>query len=173
MIKTSTLLLAISSTLWIAGCGEPGGDAQDGDGTHTHADGTVHNNGDHEEPKPEPEPKQDEHDHGEESELPTATIGDMQVEIAQAHGAVEAGKEGHLIIKLPYNDKGATVVRAWIGTEDRTLSMVGKGEYAPSHDDYDIHTMAPNPMPENVMWWIEIEKPDGTKAVGAAKPITK
>ena len=34
-------------------------------------------------------------------------------------------------VKLPYNDKGATIVRAWIGTEDRLKSVAGKGEYAP------------------------------------------
>jgi len=168
MIKSGTLALALASTLWIAGCGESADDHAD-DGTHTHADGTVHKNGEHaDEPV-----KTDDHDHGEAKELPPVTIGDMQVELAQAHGAIQAGKEGHLIVKLPYNDKGETIVRAWIGTEDRTLSNPQNGEYAPSHDDYDIHTMAPDPLPENVMWWIEIQKPDGTKVVGSAKPITE
>lgn len=109
----------------------------------------------------------DDHDHGEEVELGTFDIGGISVEAAQAHGEVKAGEEGHLVIKLPYNDKGETVVRVWIGGEDRTLSSVGKGEYAPSHDDYDIHTMAPDPLPEGAKWWLEIEKPDGTKAVGS------
>ena len=86
------------------------------------------------------------------------------------NGAVAAGKEGHLVIKLPYSDNGATVVRAWIGTEDRTLSFVGKADYAPSHDDYDVHALAPRPLPANAMWWVEIEKPDGTKVVGSVKP---
>ena len=103
--------------------------------------------------------------------LGTITIGDMKVSLAQGHGKVAAGKEGHLVVKLPYNDKGATVVRAWIGTEDRTLSFVGKGGYAPSHDDYDVHAIAPDPLPQKPMWWIEIEKPDGTKLVGSIKPL--
>lgn len=98
-------------------------------------------------------------------------IGDLEVELAQGHGKVKAGKEGHLVVKLPYNDKGETIVRAWLGTEDRTLSLVGKGEYAPSHDDYDVHAVAPDPMPENVKWWIEIEKPDGKKLVGSMKSL--
>ena len=106
-----------------------------------------------------------------EVELGTVTIGDMKVTFAQGHGKVAASKEGHLVVKLPYNDKGATVVRAWIGTEDRTLSLVGKGGYAPSHDDYDVHAIAPDPLPDNVMWWIEIQKPDGTKLVGSIKPL--
>lgn len=62
-------------------------------------------------------------------------------------------------------------MRAWIGTEDRTLSYVGKGEYAASHDDYDIHAVAPDPLPPGAKWWIEIEKPDGSKGIGSAEPI--
>jgi len=83
---------------------------------------------------------------------------------------VAAGQEGHIIIKLPYKDDGASIVRAWIGTEDRTLSAVGKGEYAPSHDDYDIHAVAPSPLPADVKWWVEVEKPDGSKLVGSIAP---
>ena len=167
-----SLALALAFSLYgLTGCGN-GSDEPHEDGTHTHADGTVHKDGDHDHPKPEkPDDHDHGHDHGEEVALPTATIGGMQVELAQGHGAIQGGKESHLVVKLPYNDKGETIVRAWIGTEDRTLSTVGKGNYAPSHDDYDIHTMAPNPLPASTMWWIEIEKPDGTKAVGSAKPI--
>lgn len=113
------------------------------------------------------------HDHEhEEIALGTYDVSGISVEAAQGHGKVEDGKEGHLVIKLPYNDNGETVVRAWIGTEDRTLSAVGKGEYAPSHDDYDIHAVAPDPLPAGAKWWLEIEKPDGTDAVGSI-PLLK
>lgn len=111
------------------------------------------------------------HDH-EEVSLGKHKIGKYEVEAAQSHGKVEAGKEGHLVIKLPYSDKGETVVRVWIGTEDRTLSTVGKGKYAASHDDYDIHAVAPKPLPKDAKWWIEIEKPDGTRIVGSI-PLLK
>jgi hypothetical protein len=104
--------------------------------------------------------------------LGTHAIGGISVEAAQGHGSVEPSKEGHLVLKLPYNDNGATIVRAWIGSEDRTLSSVGKGEYAPSHDDYDIHAVAPDPLSDGTMWWVEIEKPDGTKPVGSI-PLLK
>ncbi len=97
-------------------------------------------------------------------------IGGHEVQFAQSHGEVEAGKEGHILVKLPYNDNGDTIVRAWLGTEDRTRSMVGKGEYEPARYYYDVHAVAPDPLPENVLWWIEIEKPDGTKAIGSIKP---
>lgn len=164
------MLAALGLTL--AGCGESGDGHAHGpdthdhaEDTHTHADGSTHS--DHAD-----DSHMGEEDHAhDETALDPATIGDMTVELAQGHGAVEPGKESHLVVKLPYNDNGATIVRAWIGTEDRTLSYVGKGEYAPSHDDYDIHATAPDPLPENTMWWIEIEKPDGTKVVGSATPI--
>ena len=113
----------------------------------------------------------DDHDHGEEMPLPPLVIGDLSIECNQAHGPLEAGVEGHLVVKLPYSDDGASVVRAWIGGEDRTMSMVGLGVYAASHDDYDIHTMAPDPLPNDVRWWIEIERPDGTTLLGSVAPI--
>ena len=138
--------------------------------THVHADGSVHAaHG------PDPASHTDASGahahHDDEAALAPITIDGMTIELAQGHGALEAGKEGHLVVKLPYNDNGATIVRAWIGAEDRTLSFVGKGKYAPSHDDYDVHAVAPDPLPENTMWWIEIEKPDGVKVTGSATPI--
>ena len=99
-------------------------------------------------------------------------IDGNMVKAAQGHGNVEPGKEGHLVITLPYKDDGASITRAWIGTVDRTMSSVGKGEYAPSHNDYDIHAIAPTPLPAGAKWWLEIEKPDGTKAVGSI-PLLK
>jgi len=144
--------------------------------THEHADGTTHTDHATEVAAKDDHGHEHEgeagenHDHAhDEVSLGTVAIGDMEVELAQGHGKVEAGKEGHLVVKLPYNDRGASIVRAWIGTEDRTMSLVGKGEYAPSHDDYDIHVVAPDPLPANAMWWVEIQKPDGTKTVGSAK----
>ena len=112
----------------------------------------------------------EDHSHDEVS-LGSTIIGELKVELAQGHGAVEAGKECHLVVKLPYNDKGATIVRAWIGTEDRTESFVGRADYAASHDDYDLHAIAPDPLPEDVKWWIEIEAPDGSRSVGSIAPI--
>ena len=137
--------------------------SHDDDHGHSHEEGK----GDH----AHEEEGEHEHEH-EEIALGTHDVSGISVEAAQSHGNVEPGKEGHLVIKLPYNDNGESVVRAWIGTEDRTLSAVGKGDYAPSHDDYDIHAVAPDPLPEGAKWWIEIEKPDVTKTVGSI-PLLK
>ena len=113
---------------------------------------------------------EEQHAHDEEP-LGTVSLGDLVLELAQGHGAVVAGEEAHLVVKLPYSDVGQTIVRAWIGSEDRTLSFVGKGQYARSHDDYDVHATAPDPLPDDPKWWIEIEQPDGTRLVGSASPI--
>ncbi len=157
-----TLSFVALAAFTMSGCGEEGDHTSSDAHDHSEA-GHAHDEADHADGH--------DHAHGEEVSIGTATIGDMTVELAQGHGAIAAGKEGHLVVKLPYNDKGATVVRVWIGNSDRTLSYVGKGEYAPSHDDYDAHAIAPDPLPADAMWWIEIQKPDGVKAVGSAKPI--
>ena len=172
------LVLALLAAIGVLMPGCNGESHDHNSGTHTHADGSTHD--DHGPGNSDPGHdtdgdeghEGDDHDHAhDEMALEPALIGDMTVELAQGHGAIKAGQESHLVVKLPYNDNGATIVRAWIGTDDRTLSFVGKGEYAPSHDDYDIHAMAPDPLPANTMWWIEIEKPDGTKVVGSGKPM--
>ena len=151
-------LLLVSALLVVAGC-------NDGHG-HEHEDGAPA----HDEATEAEGHEEDEHDHPEES-LGSVRIGGLDVELAQGHGAVEPGKECHLVVKLPYSDGGTTVVRAWIGTEDRTLSLVAKAEYAASHGDYDAHVMAPDPLPAGVQWWVELEKPDGSKVVGSAQPL--
>lgn len=174
MSRIFALLATIALLSLLTACDNSGDDGSTAsNGTHTHADGPTHADDADETSKGEvTEADQEGEDHAhDETSLGRSTIGDIEVELAQGHGAIEAGMEGHLVVKLPYTDNGATIVRAWIGVEDRTLSMVGRGAYASSHDDYDIHAMAPDPLAENAMWWIEIEKPDGAKVIGSAKPI--
>jgi hypothetical protein len=104
-------------------------------------------------------------------ELESITIAGMSIQLSQNHGTIGAGEEEHLIIQIDKGDTDVIGVRAWIGSEDRTLSYVGMGEYSVINDAYDIHTFAPEPLDENAMWWIEIEIPDGTKHLGSAKPV--
>ncbi|GAB4546245.1 MAG: hypothetical protein Tsb0013_04870 [Phycisphaerales bacterium] len=152
----------------VGGCGggDAGGDAPDHNGAdHAHTDAD-HDDHDH------AEGDHDGHDHGhdhdhEEVSLGTTKIGDVDAECWQAHGDLEPGKEMALVVKLPDSQNGAIKLRAWIGTEDRLSSMVGLADYAPSHDDYDVHVMAPDPLPEGAKWWIEIEYPDGRTKLGS------
>ncbi len=154
------LLLAVAP--FHSGCGD--GHAHDDDDGHAQgaepADEEAH----------EEDGAEEDHEHAE-TPIGTITVGELSVELAQGHGAVAAGEEAHLVVKLPYSDGGATIVRAWLGTPDRTLSYVGLGEYAASHDDYDIHATAPDPLPADVLWHVELERPDGTRLVGSGKPL--
>lgn len=165
MQRPLTLFL---STLLAAGLSSCGGEeSHDHDGNHAHE-----HSGEEEPSEDHGDESSGEHDHDqEEVPLPDTKVGKWTVKLAQGHGSISAGEEGHLVVVLPFNDGGATTVRAWIGTQDRTLSFVGKGEYAPSHDDYDVHATAPDPLPADASWWIEIVQPDGTKAIGSAEPI--
>jgi hypothetical protein len=170
MSSTASALITMSLLLFTISCGQQGNDAGPpttvsgetdstaGTGGTTSGNGAPSVGGGHD------------HAHNE-VDLDAVTIAEWTVALAQGHGSVAAGVQGHLVVKLPYNDNGATVVRAWIGGKDRLLSMVGRGVYAPSHDDYDIHVMAPDTLPANTMWWIEIQTPDGAKVVGSAQPI--
>jgi len=175
---SAAALFAAAAVLFaLSGCNGSSSSDDDhdhADGTHTHADGTVHKDGDDHDDDAAGGGGADTggggHAHDEVS-LGTVTIGDLEVELAQGHGGVAPGKECHLVVKLPYNDHGATIVRAWIGTSDRLASIVGRGTYAASHDDYDIHATAPDPLPAGAQWWIEIEKPDGSTLTGSADAI--
>lgn len=157
-------IIGITLGLTLVGCSKHGNGHDDDDHGHVHADDADGNG--HADDHPDDDAGHGADDH-QEVPLGTAAVGDLQVQCAQGHGETAAGKEMHLVVKLPHNDNGSTVVRAWIGTEDRLASMVAKGDYAPSHDDYDIHAQAPSPLPAGAKWWIEVEQPDGTKSVGS------
>ena len=164
-MKLLTLLSLSLALLLAAGCG---GHSHSGDHTHSH-DGESHSHGEAEAGESAAGDEED-HDH-DDVPLGTVKLGELEVELRQGHGGVAAGKESHLVVKLPYSDGGATQVRAWLGTEDRTFSLVGKAEYSDGHDDYDLHATAPDPLPEPTLWWVELEQPDGTKLLGSVKPI--
>lgn len=147
---------AAALAIALAGCGKDSPDPVDEHAGHDHgADAHDHDHAD------------DGHDHADEIPLGTTMVGDIKVECAQGHGEVAPGKELHLVVKLLESDRGASTIRAWIGTQDRLSSVVAKADYAPSHDDYDVHAVAPDPLPENAQWWIEITRPDGTTSVGS------
>jgi hypothetical protein len=191
-MKEILIIPAFAMTLLLTGCGDHG-HPHDTEGAHDHshdevetaetaeAHGHPHATADtaaeahghpHEtaEAHGHPHGAMEDYGHDEKIALGTFKAGALNIEASQGHGAVKAGKEGHLTLKLPYSDGGATVVRAWIGTEDRTLSAVGKGSYTASNDVYDIHAVAPSPLPANVKWWVSIEKPDGTEIIGSIEP---
>ena len=121
------------------------------------------------------------HSHAEESHaaedlhesipLGSINISDLRVELTQNHGVVDPGEEEHLIIKFTDGDQSTMTVRAWIGTEDKTRSFVGIGEYSADQGVFDIHTVAPDNLLPDAKWWIEIEKTDGSVHMGSSKLV--
>lgn len=111
----------------------------------------------------------DDHDHSDAHPLGKAMIGDIEIEAWQGHGRAAAGKELHLALKIPHTDSGATTVRVWVGTENRFASVVERASYSSSRNGYSTHVTAPDPLPENAAWWIEITKPDGSVHLGSMK----
>ncbi|MEM1423900.1 MAG: hypothetical protein AAGH64_07835 [Planctomycetota bacterium] len=156
-MKNAPLLFAglSLSALLLSGCAERD-DASDESSAHhhdhDHDHGRDHAHG---------------HHHHDEAPIGTAMIGEAEVEVAQSHGDLAPGKMLAIAVKLPDSQGGGVKVRAWVGTEDRSGSEVGEGEYAPSHDDYDVHVRTPDPLPEGAMWWIEVEYPDGRTELGS------
>lgn len=155
MMLMFRMLFAFSATLMIAGCG--GGD------DHDHGEDHAGHNHDEEGAHGD--------DHSDAKDLPDATIGGVSVKLQQV-APIKAGEEVVLLVKLPESSESQTIVRAWLGGEDRTLYRVEKGHYVADEGVYDVHVTAPDPLPADAMWWVEVEKPDGSKAVGSTKPIT-
>jgi hypothetical protein len=163
---------AATAAILLAGCGPGGGAAPTPADPATAADGTAHSAG-----APAPARAADStatpaaHDHHDKARIGTVKIGDLEVELSQGPGAIQPGAQCHLIVKLPDDDGGATSVRAWIGVEDRSRSIVGIGVYATMHEEYRVHTVAPIPLPEESRWWIEVERPDGSIMMGSAPAL--
>jgi hypothetical protein len=132
----------------------------EGDGhDHDHAEGDhSHGDGEH---------TGDGHDAHELVSLGTATVGEIEVEAFQGHGEAAPGKELHLVVKLGEGDTGGATVRGWIGTDDRFQSVVALAEFSATEGGYELHAVAPDPLPESASWWIEVQLPDGTAHVGS------
>lgn len=174
-MQSPQVLSLLSALLLGAGCGDttPAGPEDHHDALvrpRAHEGEEQHSHGDGDEAHAEDEAGDHAHD---EVPLGTAPVGDLTVTFAQGHGPLAAGTEGHLVVELPYSDRGETIVRGWIGSEDRTLSLVAKAAYAASHDDYDLRALAPDPLPEGVRWWVELQRPDGTRVVGSVAPLVE
>jgi len=161
MTLTFRLVLALTAAFWIAGCGgsDDSSDMHGDDHDHPHGEHDGHDHGDGQDHGVTEE-------HGPMMDLANFAIGDMDVHAQQAGGPVRAGQEYVLFVTLPESNAAQPVVRAWIGTDDRTLSGgVATADYEEGH--YHVHVMAPTPLPQDAMWWVEVEQADGTKLVGS------
>lgn len=163
------LVAGLAAALSVTGCEEQSGTHGTTTGEHGHADGDGHDHdGAGHDGDGDGHDGDDGHADGDHDLAPlgTVTVGDMEVEAFQGHGEAAAGKELHLVVKLAGGDASSTV-RAWIGTDDRYASVVALAEYSAEQGGYELHAVAPDPLPESASWWIEVEMPDGRTHVGS------
>jgi hypothetical protein len=155
----STPTAAATNTQTPVGTAKPAGSSHDHDHDH---DGHDHDHDGHDHSSG--------HGHHDSVPLGSTIVGDYEVSCWQAHGSLEAGKELFITIKPPFDDAGRSVLRVWIGTEDRLASVVARASYVASRQAYEAHAEAPSPLPHGSAWWIEIERPDGSTHIGTIKP---
>lgn len=110
------------------------------------------------------------HSHGERP-MGSIQMENLTVGLMQGHGGLKAGATSHLQVKLPYTDGGATTVHAWLGGPQRPRASAGKGEFDAGRGVYDVHANAPAVITADTKWWIEVQRPDGTKVTGSATPL--
>lgn len=167
-IARMLLVTGIATAVSLTACEEQGGSSGTTTGGHDHAEGEGHDHDGHShEGEEHAVGDHDDHEHGEQIALGTATVGEIEVEAFQGHGEAAPGKELHLVVKLGESDSGGATVRGWIGTDDRFQSVVALAEYSADEGGYELHAVAPDPLPENASWWIEVEMADGTTHVGS------
>ena len=152
----STRVTLFASFLFAACGGDP---VAHPEGTHTHADGTVH--------KDEPAKPAGAHEgHGAEHALGDVALGEHKVQVVVL-GDVEAGKEADFDVRFAAGSKRPETLRAWIGVESGQGSM--KTRFANEGDTVmHGHVQVPSPIPEGSKVWIEIEAAAGTSKASVA-----
>lgn len=143
------MALVIAPALTLIGCG--GDDHHD----HAHTDKGADKHG-----------GKEPNDHGEAHALAAVELDGVKVS-GTLFGHVEAGEEAHMDLTI----QGATptAVRLWIGTEDRTTSVVSKAESS-GKGTFHAHADAPKPLPEGAAIWVEVDTGDNTVLVSLAIP---
>ncbi|MBX3373674.1 MAG: hypothetical protein KF817_07555 [Phycisphaeraceae bacterium] len=107
--------------------------------------------------------------HGEPVELGTTRIGAYQVHAARDEGAVTAGGDVPIDVRVDGDVSGITAVRFWIGTEDGDGAMRARGEREdPSVlNHWHAHADVPDPMPADSRLWVELELRSGERVRGS------
>lgn len=104
--------------------------------------------------------------HSDERLIGDAPIARMDMYGVQALGPVRPGEPARLWVFLSRDDGGRTMVRAWIGTNRRADFDVVLGRYDAERGGHVIDTVAPDPLPPMAQWFVELQRPDGTRHTG-------
>jgi hypothetical protein len=109
------------------------------------------------------------HAHGKTEAVGTVDISVYKIAVAAA-GAVAAGKEWHVELRLNPDQPAPKAIRVWIGTENGRGSVKAKAEAEKdAKGEYAAHVEVPNPIPADSKLWISIEPENGQAAKGAVE----
>ncbi|MBM4059649.1 MAG: hypothetical protein FJ265_00930 [Planctomycetes bacterium] len=152
-MRCSPLLIP---ALLLAACG--GGDHPQG--SHVHADGTVHQD------EPAPAPAAPAADHGAQHALGALAIGPLTVQVVR-HGDAVPGKEADYEVEFPAGTQRPAALRVWVGIESGVGSM--KARLA-NEGDRSMHgpVPVPDPLPAGARLWFESETKDGVHRASLA-----
>ncbi|MAE66179.1 MAG: hypothetical protein CMJ18_18065 [Phycisphaeraceae bacterium] len=142
-MKRFSALLVLTVTFGVVACdsGHPDHDHDHGNGDHDHEQHEV-----------------SEHGHGARRELGRADVFEMSVTMA-VFGAIEAGSESHLDIRVDGGDPSA--IRAWIGVESGIGSV--KTLLGRDGERYHGHIEVPDPIADGSRLWLVIQAKDGRR----------
>ncbi|MBN8523865.1 MAG: hypothetical protein J0M02_00870 [Planctomycetes bacterium] len=114
------------------------------------------------------------HAHGKAEAVGAVDISVYKVAVS-ASGAIAAGKEWHVELRLNPDQPVPKAIRVWVGTENGRGSVKAKAEAEKdAKGEYGAHVEVPNPIPADSKLWISIEPDNGQTAKGSvALPKTE
>ena len=107
------------------------------------------------------------HAHGKAEAVGAVDISVYKVAVS-ASGAIAAGKEWHVELRLNPDQPVPKAIRVWVGTENGRGSVKAKAEAEKdAKGEYGAHVEVPNPIPADSKLWISIEPDNGQTAKGS------
>ena len=107
------------------------------------------------------------HAHGKAEAVGAVDISVYKVAVS-ASGAIAAGKEWHVELRLNPDQPAPKAIRVWVGTENGRGSVKAKAEAEKdAKGEYGAHVEVPNPIPADSKLWISIEPDNGQTAKGS------
>lgn len=107
------------------------------------------------------------HAHGTAAAVGSVDISVYKVAVSAA-GAIAAGKEWHVELRLNPDQPAPKAIRVWVGTDNGRGSVKAKAEAEKdAKGEYGAHVEVPNPIPADSKLWISIEPENGQTAKGS------
>lgn len=107
------------------------------------------------------------HDHGKAEPIGSVAVGAYTV-TASASGAIAAGAELHVELRVSPEQPIPRAIRLWVGTESGRGSEKAKAEAVKDAPGaFGAHVELPDPIPADSRLWISIESESGQATKGA------